>query len=192
MIAPLLHLGNIAVAYGKVEALIGVTVDVAAGSIVTVIGANGAGKTSLLNAAMGLVACTGDIAIDGEDIRRRPTEQRLARGLTLVPERRELFSSMTVVDNLVLGGYLRTRNEVKTSLASVYERFPRLAERRSQIAGTLSGGERQMLAMGRGADGQPQGAHARRTEPRSRAAHRRGYSPDRRRPEGGRCLGAAR
>jgi branched-chain amino acid transport system ATP-binding protein len=155
MTEPLLHLGDIRVSYGKVEALDGVTVDVAAGSIVTVIGANGAGKTSLLNAAMGLVPSTGRIDIAGEAIRNRPTEQRLARGLALVPERRELFSTMTVIDNLTLGGYLRSRAEVKAALAEVYDRFPRLAERRTQIAGTLSGGERQMLAMGRALMGSP-------------------------------------
>jgi branched-chain amino acid transport system ATP-binding protein len=155
MRSALLHLGGISVSYGKVEALTDVTIDVPAGAIVTVIGANGAGKTSLLNAAMGLIPSTGQIAIDGENIRHRPTEQRLAKGLALVPERRELFSSMTVKDNLTLGGYLRSQTQVKASLAEVYERFPRLAERRGQIAGTLSGGERQMLAMGRALMGSP-------------------------------------
>jgi branched-chain amino acid transport system ATP-binding protein len=152
----LLGLYDIAVSYGKVDALTGVTIDVAAGSIVTVIGANGAGKTSLLNAAMGLVPSTGSVMIGPEELRYRRTEERLARGLALVPERRELFGTMTVVDNLVLGGYLRTTAEVRSQLAQVYERFPRLAERRTQIAGTLSGGERQMLAMGRALMGSPE------------------------------------
>jgi branched-chain amino acid transport system ATP-binding protein len=119
----LLRLENISVSYGQVEALDQVSIDVAAGSIVTVIGANGAGKTSLLNAAMGLVPSSGNVVLQGEELRIRPTEQRLARGLALVPERRELFSSMTVYDNLLLGGYLRSRADVRTGLASVYERF---------------------------------------------------------------------
>ncbi len=152
---PGLQIGNIAVSYGQVEALTGVTIEVPAGTIVTVIGANGAGKTSLLNAAMGLVPATGSVVLAGTELRHRPTEQRLASGLALVPERRELFGSMTVFDNLTLGAYLRTRAQLGESLQQVFERFPRLAERRSQIAGTLSGGERQMLAIGRALMGAP-------------------------------------
>jgi branched-chain amino acid transport system ATP-binding protein len=146
---PILSLTRMAVSYGKVEAVREVSIDVPQGTIVTVIGANGAGKSSLLNAAMGLIPGHGSVRIDGEEMRHRATEVRLARGLALVPERRELFGSMTVADNLALGGYLRPKSAVTASLAAVYDRFPRLAERRSQIAGTLSGGERQMLAMGR-------------------------------------------
>ncbi len=146
---PILKLDRISVSYGKVEAISDVSIMVPRGSVVTVIGANGAGKSSLLNAAMGLVASTGSVMVDGEEMRHRQTEARLARGLALVPEKRELFGTMSVADNLALGGYLRPQAEVTRSLAEVYDRFPRLAERRSQIAGTLSGGERQMLALAR-------------------------------------------
>lgn len=146
---PILKLDRISVSYGKVEAVSDVSIMVPRGSVVTVIGANGAGKSSLLNAAMGLVASTGSVMVDGEEMRHRQTEARLARGLALVPEKRELFGTMSVTDNLALGGYLRPKAEVTRSLSEVYDRFPRLAERRSQIAGTLSGGERQMLALAR-------------------------------------------
>ena len=144
-----LSLEAVSVAYGKVPAVREASITLAPGQIATVIGANGAGKTSLLNAAMGLLPSTGRIRLDGEDLSQLPTEERLARGLALVPERRDLFASMTVADNLLLGGYLRSRSEVRAGLDEVYGRFPRLAERRGQIAATLSGGERQMLAMGR-------------------------------------------
>src|SRR5713101_3673060 len=122
-----------------------------AGHIVTVIGPNGAGKTTLLAALMGLLPSTGESWYEGQDLRVLITEERVRRGICLVPERRELFTEMTVADNLVLGAYTRWRDReaVQRDLQHVYTRFPRLSERRSQLAGTLSGGERQMLALGR-------------------------------------------
>ena len=149
MSALLLDIRDIHVAYGSVEAVSGVSIEARRGAIVTVIGANGAGKTTLLNAIMGVRPATGALAFDGEDIGAIPLETRVARGLCLVPERRELFSNMSVADNLLLGGFRRTAAERTETLEEVYARFPRLRERRAQEAGTLSGGERQMLAMGR-------------------------------------------
>lgn len=155
MSAPLLDVKGLAVSYGKVEAVSGVDISVAEGAIVTVIGANGAGKTTLLNAIMGVLPARGTIAFKGLAIEARQLETRVASGICLVPERRELFASMPVEDNLRLGGFLRTRDERAEELASVFKRFPRLQERRRQLAGTLSGGERQMLAMGRALMGKP-------------------------------------
>ena len=148
---PLLAIEDFHVAYGKVEAVRGVNLALAPGQIVTVIGPNGAGKTTLLAAAAGLLRSRGKVIYDGVDIGRLDVEERVERGFCLVPERRELFGDMAVVDNLVLGAYCRRRNgaDVKQSLQQVYQRFPRLAERRKQKAQTLSGGERQMLALGR-------------------------------------------
>jgi branched-chain amino acid transport system ATP-binding protein len=148
----LLEVRDLHVAYGKVEAVHGVTLKVDDGCIVTVIGPNGAGKTTLLGAIMGLLPSRGAITLHGADGMRRSVEQRVADGLCLVPERRELFAAMTVADNLELGAFQRFRSGDKAIAATrddVYQRFPRLAERRRQIAGTLSGGERQMLALGR-------------------------------------------
>jgi branched-chain amino acid transport system ATP-binding protein len=145
----LLHVADMHVSYGRVEAVHGVSLDVPHASIVTVIGANGAGKTTLLNAIMGVMKGKGSIAFDGRPVADLSLEARVANGLCLVPERRELFASMPVEDNLLLGGFRRSRSERTQSLEDVYTRFPRLQERRRQLAGTLSGGERQMLAMGR-------------------------------------------
>jgi branched-chain amino acid transport system ATP-binding protein len=150
--APLLELAHVHVAYGKVEAVHDVSLTVAAGTIVSVIGPNGAGKTTLLAAVMGLLPARGDIAYLGGPAAALTVEQRVARGLILVPERRELFAAMSVADNLELGAFHRARSgdrSWKETLVQVYQRFPRLSERRDQLAGTLSGGERQMLAMGR-------------------------------------------
>jgi branched-chain amino acid transport system ATP-binding protein len=155
MSAPILTLRDVSVAYGKVEAVRNVSIAMQPGSIVTVIGANGAGKTTLLNAAMGLLPAQGSISFSGIDLRPYVIEERVAMGLALVPERRELFGSMTVEDNLLLGGFRTTPSERAQSLARVFARFPRLQERRTQLAGTLSGGERQMLAMGRALMGRP-------------------------------------
>ena len=146
---PLLSVRDLYVSYGRVEAVHGVSLDLPPASIVSVIGANGAGKTTLLNAIMGVMPSTGTISFDGAPIGNVPLEARVGAGLTLVPERRELFATMSVFDNLELGGMLRSRAERNTTLADVFARFPRLDERRRQLAGTLSGGERQMLAMGR-------------------------------------------
>jgi branched-chain amino acid transport system ATP-binding protein len=146
-----LSIEDLHVAYGKVEAVRGVSLTIEAGQIVTVIGPNGAGKTTLLAAAAGLMPSRGRMTYDGKDLGRLDVEDRVERGFCLVPERRELFGDMLVADNLLLGGYVHQRNrqELKRSFDEVYGRFPRLAERRMQKASTLSGGERQMLALGR-------------------------------------------
>ena len=148
----LLDVEGLSVAYGGIGALHDATIAVAAGEIVTVIGPNGAGKSTLLNAVMGVHPGTGRVAFAGADLHRLAVEERVRRGMCLVPEKRELFASMTVEDNLRLGAF-RLRHAgaaaARGSLAEVYGLFPRLRERRTQHAGTLSGGERQMLAMGR-------------------------------------------
>jgi len=148
---PLLVVERLSVAYGKVEAVHEVSLTVAPGSIVTVIGPNGAGKTTLLAAIVGLLPLRGGrIRYLGDDAAALTVEQRVARGLVLVPEKRELFASMSVADNLELGAFACRRDaDRRARLDDVYARFPRLADRRSQLAGTLSGGERQMLALGR-------------------------------------------
>jgi branched-chain amino acid transport system ATP-binding protein len=147
----LLSVEDLHVSYGKVEAVSGVSLQMQAGQIVTVIGPNGAGKTTLLAALMGLLPAKGESRYDGEDVSGLITEERVRRGICLVPERRELFTEMTVADNLILGAYTRwsDRAAVERDLQDVYARFPRLSERRAQLARTLSGGERQMLALGR-------------------------------------------
>jgi len=155
MSAPILALEGVSVAYGKVEAVRDVSLSMQPGSIVTVIGANGAGKTTLLNALMGILPAGGTVRFNGTALDDDAIEERVAMGMALVPERRELFGSMTVDDNLVLGGFRTTAAERAQSLAQVFARFPRLQERRLQLAGTLSGGERQMLAMGRALMGRP-------------------------------------
>jgi branched-chain amino acid transport system ATP-binding protein len=126
-----------------------VSLKVISGALVTVIGSNGAGKTTLLNAIMGLLKAKGHIGFRDSAIGAVPLESRVQAGLCLVPERRELFSDMPVEDNLLLGGFRRSRIERKQTLEEIFARLPRLKERRQQLAGTLSGGERQMLAMGR-------------------------------------------
>ena len=160
--APILSVSGLCVRYGKVEALHEVSIDVRPGQIVSVIGPNGAGKSTLLNAIMGALPTTGHAAgpvlYRGEDVRALPVEKRVERGMCLVPEKRELFATMTVEDNLVLGAYRRKRageRDFLDQLEPVFERFPRLKERRKQAAGTLSGGERQMLALGRALMGKP-------------------------------------
>ena len=152
MNVPLLKVEGLHAGYGKAEVLRGITLQAAPGSIVTVIGPNGAGKSTLLGALMGVLPATGLIAYAGESIAKLPLEERVMQGIALVPERRELFGSMSVQDNLVLGAYrqVRMRNpRWRAQLDVVFELFPRLLERRTQLAGTLSGGERQMLALGR-------------------------------------------
>jgi branched-chain amino acid transport system ATP-binding protein len=143
---------DLAVRHGKVEAVRGVTLLVGQGRIVTVIGPNGAGKTTLLSAIAGLLPCArGEVRLDGRPITGAPVEANVARGLALVPETRELFAGMSVADNLQLGAFAvqgGARRRAATA-DEVYAIFPRLAERRAQLAGTLSGGERQMLALGR-------------------------------------------
>jgi len=148
---PLLSIRGLHVAYDKVEAVRDASLSIEQGQIVTVIGPNGAGKTTLLGAAMGLLPSTGEMVFDGMDLRRLDVEARVECGFCLVPERRELFGDLTVEDNLVLGAYVmrRERDVWRKSLEEVYARFPRLKERRTQTANTLSGGERQMLSLGR-------------------------------------------
>lgn len=159
---PILSVSGLSVRYGKVEALHDVSIDVRPGQIVSVIGPNGAGKSTLLNAVMGALPTTGHaggpVLYRGEDVRALPVEKRVERGMCLVPEKRELFATMSVEDNLVLGAYRRKRageRDFLDQLEPVFERFPRLKERRRQAAGTLSGGERQMLALGRALMGKP-------------------------------------
>jgi branched-chain amino acid transport system ATP-binding protein len=148
---PMLEVHDLHVAYGRVEAVRGVSLALAPGQIVTVIGPNGAGKTTLLSALMGLLPSRGTLRFEGTDLRGLDVEGRVERGLCLVPEKRELFGELSVLDNLMLGAYSRRADgaALKRSLDIVYGRFPRLAERRRQRASTLSGGERQMLALGR-------------------------------------------
>ena len=154
----LLTVRDLNVRYGKVEAIYRASLNVDRGTIVSVIGPNGAGKTTLLNAIMGVIPSKGTIDFCGADIGRTITEQRVAKGMCLVPETRELFSQMSVADNLELGAFTRYRRGdkgIRQSLDMVYELFPRLLERRGQLAGSLSGGERQMLALGRALMSQP-------------------------------------
>jgi branched-chain amino acid transport system ATP-binding protein len=157
-VSAVLELRDLAVAYGGVLAVRGVSLSVEAGRIATVIGANGAGKSTLLNAIMGILPSQGHIGFSGTSLEGLPVEARVAAGLGLVPEKRELFSSMSVEDNLRLGAFLRRaegRDAMAAALGEVFALFPRLRERRRQLAGTLSGGERQMLAMGRALMGRP-------------------------------------
>ena len=148
----ILDVRNLSVAYGKVEAVHGISLKVDEGSIVTVIGPNGAGKTTLLGAIMGTLPARGDIGYRGQRVNQLTVEQRVGEGMVLVPEKRDLFGSMKVADNLELGAFARLRQgdrDALRTLDDVYARFPRLRERKDQQAGTLSGGERQMLALGR-------------------------------------------
>jgi branched-chain amino acid transport system ATP-binding protein len=151
----LLKVSDVHVAYGKVEAVRGVSLDVAEGEIVTIIGANGAGKTTLLNAVMGILPLRGGVSFAGIDLAPLEIEDRVTAGLSLVPEHRELFAAMNVEDNLRLGAFRIAQARAAQSLERVYALFPRLKERRRQLAGTLSGGEQQMLAMGRALMGAP-------------------------------------
>jgi branched-chain amino acid transport system ATP-binding protein len=151
----LLSVADVHVAYGKVEAVRSVSLQVSDNEIVTIVGANGAGKTTLLNAVMGILPLKGRVAFAGEDVARLEIEDRVAAGLSLVPEHRELFGSMNVEDNLQLGAFRVAKAQAALSFERVYTLFPRLKERRKQLAGTLSGGEQQMLAMGRALMGAP-------------------------------------
>ena len=163
MTKPILQVSQLHVAYGKVEALHGASLSVGAGQIVTVIGPNGAGKSTMLNAIIGALPNSGvihgQVKLLGHSLDNMPIEARVARGMSLVPETRELFASMSVQDNLLLGSYRRYQAREKNyadQMAVVYELFPRLRERCQQQAGTLSGGECQMLAVGRALMAKPQ------------------------------------
>jgi branched-chain amino acid transport system ATP-binding protein len=144
--------------YGKADVLRGISLKADAGSVVTVIGPNGAGKSTLLNALMGVLPSRGRVRFEGQDLTQLTLEERVMAGIALVPEKRELFGSMSVEDNLVLGGWRRKRLKTvgwRDTIDKVYGTFPRLKERREQQAATLSGGERQMLAIGRALMAQP-------------------------------------
>ncbi|MCA8302095.1 ABC transporter ATP-binding protein [Burkholderia seminalis] len=152
MAGELLEVRNLSASYGKVRALSDVSLRVGEGQIVTVIGPNGAGKTTLLSALMGVLPSDGEIAFCGGHHPHALIEDRVAAGMNLVPEKRELFAEMPVEDNLLLGAFSRIRQghrDHPQTMQEVYDLFPRLRQRRNQAAGTLSGGERQMLAVGR-------------------------------------------
>ncbi len=146
----LLSVQDLHVFYGNIHAIKGISFDVSEGEIVTLIGANGAGKSTTLNTVCGLLhARSGSITFNGEDITRLKASSMTARGMVLCPEGRRIFQQMTVRENLEMGGFTRPKGEIAVSLERVYKQFPRLKEREKQVAGTLSGGEQQMLAMGR-------------------------------------------
>jgi len=152
MTTPLLRIRNLRAGYGRAEVLHGIDLEAGQGSVVTVIGPNGAGKSTLLNALMGVLPSKGVIEFRGQPIDSLSLEERVMLGVALVPEKRELFGTMPVEDNLVLGGFRQVRlgnRQWRERIDEVYTIFPRLKERRTQLAGTLSGGERQMLAVGR-------------------------------------------
>jgi branched-chain amino acid transport system ATP-binding protein len=152
MSTPLLSVRGLRAGYGKAEVLHGLNLQADKGSVITVIGPNGAGKSTLLNSLMGILPSKGRIEFEGQSIEELTLEERVMLGIALVPEKRELFGTMTVEDNLVLGGFRQMRlgnSRWRDRLAEVFDLFPRLQERRTQQAGTLSGGERQMLAVGR-------------------------------------------
>ena len=147
----LLEVKDLRVSYGVIEAIKGMSFEVNEGEIVTLIGANGAGKTTTMQSIMGLIhPKSGTITFDGADIFGMSTHKILRLGMTQVPEGRRIFSELTVYENLLMGAYIeKNREKIKKDMEEIYEIFPRLYERRTQVAGTLSGGEQQMLAMGR-------------------------------------------
>jgi branched-chain amino acid transport system ATP-binding protein len=149
---PLLEVRDLHAGYGRAEVLHGLGLRAEAGSVITVIGPNGAGKSTLLGALMGVIGARGELRYRGTSLATRTLEDRVQDGIALVPEQRALFGSMAVEDNLQLGAWRRIRQGAKDAavdLERVFTLFPRLKERRAQLAGTLSGGERQMLALGR-------------------------------------------
>ena len=147
----ILEVKNLKVNYGVIEAIKGVSFEVEQGEIIALIGANGAGKTTIMQTVSGLhPAKEGQVLLNGENITNIPAHKIILKGMTQVPEGRRIFQELTVFDNLMLGAYTRKdKKEFKATLESVYEKFPILSERNKQIAGTLSGGEQQMLALGR-------------------------------------------
>jgi branched-chain amino acid transport system ATP-binding protein len=145
----MLKIENLVVNYGGIEAVKGISLEVPDGSIITLVGANGAGKSTTLRSIVGLVkAKSGSITLDGEELLGQDTTDIVSKGITLVPEGRHVFPDMTVLENLKIGAYLR-KDSLKDDIEMVYSLFPRLKERSWQAAGTLSGGEQQMLAVGR-------------------------------------------
>ena len=147
----MLKINDLKVRYGVIEAIKGISFEVNDGEIVTLIGANGAGKTTTMHTISGLIKpYSGSIILDQEDISKKQSHDIVKLGIAQCPERRRVFASQSVEDNLMLGAYLRkNRSEIQEDLKNIYEMFPRLLERKKQLAGTLSGGEQQMLAMGR-------------------------------------------
>ncbi len=147
----LLEVKNLEVYYGVINALKGISFDVNEGEIVTLIGANGAGKSTTMQSVVGLIPKrSGIVTFDGKDISHTPCHKIVHLGMTQVPEGRRIFQELTVYENLLMGAFsMKDKSSFKSDIDAVYTRFPRLAERRNQIAGTLSGGEQQMLAMGR-------------------------------------------
>ncbi len=147
----ILEVRNLEVFYGVIQAIKGISFDVEQGEIIALIGANGAGKTTTLHTITGLIrAKSGSIFYEGKEVTRIPGDKLVQMGIAHVPEGRRIFSSMTVLQNLKMGAYTRNdKKEIADTLETVYQRFPRLEERKNQVAGTLSGGEQQMLAMGR-------------------------------------------
>jgi branched-chain amino acid transport system ATP-binding protein len=154
---PLLRLEGINTYYGQMHILQNVNLEVGEGELVCLLGGNASGKSTTLKTILGIVPPrTGSIRLRGEDVTRLPTAHRIERGLAIVPENRRLFGPMTVLENLEMGAYLRKRADLKEDLERVYSLFPVVAERRKQLAGTLSGGEQQMVAMGRALMCRPQ------------------------------------
>ena len=147
---PLLRLEGVNTYYGQMHILQDVSLEVAEGELVCLLGGNASGKSTTLKTILGVVKPrTGSVVLGGEDVTRLPTAHRIVRGLAIVPENRRLFGPMTVLENLEMGAYLRPRADLKEDLERVYSIFPLLAVRKKQLAGTLSGGEQQMVAMGR-------------------------------------------
>lgn len=147
----MLEVKDLQVYYGMIQAIKGISFEVNQGEVIALIGANGAGKTTILHTVTGLLAPkAGSIVFEGQDISKIPAHKIVSMGMAHVPEGRRVFAQLSVYDNLKMGAYTRKdKNEIEESLAMVYKRFPRLEERKNQMAGTLSGGEQQMLAMGR-------------------------------------------
>lgn len=154
---PLLESKNVSVNYGSIRALKGINLTVDKGEIITLIGANGAGKSTIMKTIMGLKRCDqGTITFNGDNITNKDTRVIVHKRIILSPEGRQIFPEFTVRDNLLMGAYSRSDSTVKTSMGLVYDLFPKLKDRESQVAGTLSGGEQQMLALGRAMMGQPE------------------------------------
>lgn len=147
----MLEVKDLEVFYGMIQAIKGISFEVNEGEVIALIGANGAGKTTILHTITGLLeASKGEVFFDGKNITKIPAHKIVSMGMAHVPEGRRVFANLTVLQNLKMGAYTRRdKNEIEETLATIYERFPRLQERQNQLAGTLSGGEQQMLAMGR-------------------------------------------
>ena len=147
---PILELRDVNTYYGQIHILQGISLTVGRGQLVSLLGGNASGKSTTLKTILGIVAPrSGSVIFDGEDVTRTNTSYRIGRGMAIVPENRRLFAPMTVLENLEMGAYLRDDEDTAADLADVYDLFPLLADRKDQLAGTLSGGEQQMVAMGR-------------------------------------------